>query len=183
MPETIYAIDIIFAVFVLLITFNGMRRGFSGELANVLTLGLLVGGIYFYYGDLLELASHHYPELNSLALQAIVYGALIAATVLVYTVLSFVLGKVMAQVVGPVIDKLLGCCFGFVSGVVMGMLILAGITLIPNQPINDYIYENSYSGRWVSDQFIPWIEPHLQELPVFEPKEEPINEADPERDY
>ena len=170
-PEVLYTIDILFVAFSLLFAVIGLWRGASGELASLLTLFLLLGTICFYYPALTQIAALQWDTLPAAAIQGLVLVVLLLSALIISVLLSKLLKQVWKSTVGVVIDKITGIFVGFLRGALIGISLLAALSLVPNEDLYLLLSEKSEIGGWVCTRFTPWLHPRLMELPVFDEQE------------
>ncbi|MGE4488630.1 MAG: CvpA family protein [Kiritimatiellales bacterium] len=167
-PEWLYTIDILFAVLVIFFAIGGLRRGFSGELAHVLALTALLVGIGIYYPQLAESASNLWQNLSPSMIRVAVVATLLLGAVLLFFVLKILLKVLLKARMGEVTDKLVGALVGTARGILTGLAILIGLSLVPSQALYRQISEKSSVGGWVCTTLTPQLYPRIMELPVFD---------------
>jgi len=64
-------------------------------------------------------------------------------------------------------DKISGGLAGGLRGILLGLAVLAGISLIPNESLYRAISDESLVGTWVCNTLTPWVQPRIKELPVL----------------
>lgn len=169
--EWIYTIDILFGLFVFLFVVGGLHRGLSGELAHVLTLAALLFGVWFGFPRLTQLAAEYWtgatPWMAKTA-AAIVLGL---AALLFFVLVQAILRKLLRAGMEDVSDRLIGALFGLLRGILTGLAVMVALSLIPNETLHTRLSQKSSIGGWVCSTLTPWIQPHIQKLPVFETPE------------
>ena len=170
-PESFYTIDIVFAVIVLFFAANGLRRGLSGELAGVLTLLLLFGGLFFCYPSLTNLAARNWEALSPVLAQVAVFLILLMVSVLLFVLIRALLARFLKERLGKVADKFSGTAVGVLRGGLVGVSLLALLSLLPSETVYTALSEKSEVGRWVCERLTPGLHPRLIELPIFDQKE------------
>lgn len=170
-PETFYTIDILFTVFVFFVTLNGLRRGFSGELAGLLSFSILVGAVVIFYPSFIEVAGPSLEGMSPWLIQILIFLALLVAYLVVYGLLRLFIRQLLKGIVGTFFDKLFGGGIGLLHGVLTGIMLMASLSLIPHDGLYNALAKKSEVGEWVCNRFTPWIYPHLMELPVFDQEE------------
>jgi len=169
-PEMLYTIDILFAVFVLFFAVSGMRHGFSGELAHVVTLIALLAGVCFFYPQLMELASETWRTLPESAVRILVPVVLVLAAVLLFVVVRALFKQLLKDKLGETADKAAGGLVGALRGILFGLTVFAGLSLIPNESLYRMLSEKSSIGGWVCNTLTPWAQSHMEDLPVLKDK-------------
>jgi uncharacterized membrane protein required for colicin V production len=169
-PETFYTVDIFFVVFVLLFTFSGTKTGLSGELAHVVTLIALLAGVCFFYPQLTSLASDYWPALPSTAVRIIVPVVLLLVAVLIFFVVRLLFKQVLKDKLGETADKIAGGLVGTLRGVLFGLALFTGLSLIPSDALYRTLSGKSAVGGWVCHTLTPWSQSHITELPVLKKK-------------
>ena len=167
-PDMLYTIDILFALFVFLFAVGGMRRGLSGELASVLTLLILLFWICFFYPSLTQFAADLWSTLSPRAVQGVVLLVLLLVAVILSFLMNILFKQLFKSRMGAGIDKLAGSSVGFLRGMVMCVSLMAALSLLPNEALYAQLSEKSVIGGWVCNTFTPWLHPRLMELPVFD---------------
>jgi len=169
-PEMLYTIDILFVAFVLFFVVGGVRHGFSGELAHVITLLALLAGVCFYYPRMVEIASDYWRVLPEPVVRILVPIVLVLAAVLLFVVVRALFKQLLKDKAGGPVDKAGGGLVGALRGILFGLTVFAGISLIPNETLYRVISEKSAIGAWVCNTLTPWAQSHVEELPVLKDK-------------
>ncbi len=169
-PESIYTVDILFAVFVAFFAFSGTRHGLSGELAHVVALVILLAGFCFFYPQLMQLANDHWTALSPAALRFVVPAVLLLASVLLFFVMRMLFKKMLNSKLGEVPDKIVGGLAGTLRGILLGLAVFSGLSLIPNDSLYQALSGKSSIGSWVCSTLTPWLQPRITELPVLKDK-------------
>lgn len=169
-PETLYTIDILFAVFVLIFTISGTKIGLAGELAHVVTLIALLAGVCFFYPQLTQLASDYWRALPPSAVKILVPLVMLLVAVLLFVVARALFKQVMKDKLGETADKVAGGFVGTLRGILFGLVVFTGISLIPNDSLYQTLSEKSSIGGWVCNNLTPWSQSHLKELPGLKSK-------------
>ena len=168
MPETIYTLDVLFGAFVLAFGVAGLLRGLAGELARLITLLLLLTGICFFYPTLVALAADQWPELPPGALKTVIALALLLGGFLVFALLRAIFHQVFKDQLGKFFDRTFGGMVGVLFGSLVGVSILCGISLMPQDRPYQVLSEKSLVGNWVCTTLTPFVYPRLIEMPVFQ---------------
>jgi len=166
-PESLYTIDILFAVFVLFFTVSGTKTGLAGELAHVLTLIALLAGVCFFYPQLMVLASDYWRVLPPTAVRIIVPVLILLAAVLVFVVVRLLFKQLLKDKLGESADKVAGGLVGTLRGVLFGLAVFTGLSLIPNDSLCRTLSDKSSIGGWVCNTITPWSQSHITKLPVL----------------
>ncbi len=169
-PEQLYTIDILFAVFVLLFVFSGIKHGLSGEIAHVVTLIALLIGVCFFYSQLTQLVSDHWRALSPLVVQIAVPVMLLLAAVLLFLLVRALFQQLLKSKLGESADKIAGGLAGALRGALLGLAVFSGVSLIPNESLYRTLSEKSSVGAWVCNTLTPWAQPRVMKLPVLKDK-------------
>ena len=169
-PESLYTIDILFAVFVVFFAVSGTRHGLSGELAHVVTLIALLAGFCFFYPRLTQLASDYWRMLPLAAVRIAVPVLLLLSAVLIFILVRAIFKQLLKDKLGESSDKVAGGLVGTLRGAVAGLAVFAGLSLIPNESLYGMLSEKSSVGGWVCNTLTPWLQPRITELPVLKNK-------------
>jgi uncharacterized membrane protein required for colicin V production len=169
-PEQLYTIDILFAALVLLFVFEGIKHGLSSELAHVVTLIALLAGFCFFYPQLTQLASDHWQTLPPSAVQIAVSALMLLAAVLLFVLLRALFKQLLKNKLGEAADKIAGGLAGALRGALVGLVVLVGLSLIPNDSLYQTLSEKSSVGGWACNTLAPWAKPRIMELPVLKDK-------------
>ncbi len=169
-PEQFYTIDILFAVFVLLFVFSGIKHGLSGEIAHVVTLVALLTGVCFFYSQLTQLVSDHWRALSPSAVQIAVPVVMLLAAALLFLLLRALFKQLLKDKLGESADKIAGGLAGALRGALLGSAVLVGLSLIPNDSLYQTLSKKSSIGAWVCNTLTPWAQPRVMELPVLKDK-------------
>lgn len=169
-PEWLYTIDILFLLFVFGVVFIGIKQGLSGELAHVVSMIVLLAGVWFFYPQLTQFISSLMPDWSSLAVTVGAWGLLLLATGLSYglarlTVTRFVKGRL-----GEPADKFFGSFAGALRGVLLGLILLAGLSIIPDESLYQKLSEKSLAGAWVCKTVTPWTQSYKSKLEALKTK-------------
>ena len=168
-PESLYTIDVLFVVFVIFFAVMGARHGLSGELAHVVTLIALLVGVGYFYPQLTRLASDCWRALPESAVRILVPVVLLLAAVLLFVLMRALLKQVFKNM-GETADKAAGATVGIFRGILLGLTVLAGFSLIPNETVYRAVSEKSAIGAWACDHITPWAQSHAGDLPVLKNK-------------
>lgn len=171
-PEMLYTIDILFAAFVLFFAVVGLWRGLSGELASLLTLFVLLGGLCFYYPSLTQMAAQMWDSLPAKVVQGLVLMVLLLASFILSCLLRILFKAMFKSALGVLADKVMGVGVGMLRGALIGISLMAALSLMPSEELYMMLSEKSVVGGWVCNHFTPWLYPRLMELPVFDGEEE-----------
>jgi uncharacterized membrane protein required for colicin V production len=169
-PEQLYTIDILFAAFVLLFVFSGIKNGLSEELAHVVTLIVLLAGICFFYPQIMAFATETWRALSPAALRIVVPVTLLLAAVLFFVVVRALFKQLFKSKLGSPGDKIAGGLIGVLRGALMGLVLFSGLSLIPNDALYQTLFEKSSIGAWVCNTLTPWAQPRIMDLPVLKDK-------------
>ncbi len=167
-PEMIYTIDILFAVFVIVFAACGLRRGLSGELASVLTLLVLLCGLCFAYPAFNQFAAQTWVDLSPVLIQIVVLLVLFLISFVLYFLIRVLLNRIFKTALSDGVDKIMGCFAGLLRGLLIGLTLLAALSLLPSERLYEVLSEKSAVGGWVCNTLTPWAHPRLMELPVFD---------------
>ena len=167
-PEMLYTIDILFAVFVFLFAAYGFRRGLSGELASVLTLLVLLCGLCFAYPAFNQFAAQTWVDLSPVLIQIVVSLVLFLISFLLYFLIRILLKRILKTALSDWVDKIAGCFAGLLRGALIGISLLAALSLLPSERLYEALSEKSAVGGWVCNTLTPWAHPRLMELPIFD---------------
>lgn len=170
-PDWLYTIDVVFAVFVFLFAAGGLRRGLSGELAHVVTLAGLLLALAFVYPDLTELASDLWSGLPPMAVQAAVVLVILLSGLLLFFVIRAILQAIFKARIGEASDKVWGSLIGMLRGVLIGLLVMVLLSL--NGSAHQVLSQKSKIGMWVCSTLAPKLQPHIMNRPVVEEVELP----------
>lgn len=160
----INAIDIGALLIICLSTLRGFHRGLSGELAQLVSVtAALILGLYSFqpFGAWI-LANTH---LSSRSAHALAFGATVAAVILAMVLLGFVFRSIMKIVFEEKVDKPGGGLAGFISGVLVVVILFMILTLFPHDYLNRQFGEGSIIGRVVV-KWTPAIHDSIDELPA-----------------
>jgi len=169
-PEMLYTIDILFVAFVLFFVVGGVRSGFSCELAHVIALLALLAGICLYYPRLVELAFDYWRVLPEPVVRILVPIVLVLAAVLLFFLMRLLFKQLLKDKAGGPLDKAGGGLVGALRGILFGLTLFAGISLIPSETLYRVISEKSSIGAWVCNTLTPWAQSHVEALPVLKDK-------------
>jgi len=170
-PDTFYAIDVLFGVFVLLFGVAGFFRGLAGGLARLLVFIFLVCGFAVFFPSLTQMAARRWGALPPVAVQVAVGVILWLSGILLFFALRFVLTPLLRERVPGMVDKICGALIGALSGALLGLCVLSVASLIPNEGTYRRLSERSIVGSWVCNRMTPWLHPRMMELPVFNGEE------------
>ncbi|MFA6173485.1 MAG: CvpA family protein [Kiritimatiellales bacterium] len=165
-PEMLYTVDILFVLFALFFAVRGVWNGLSGELAHVVTLLLLLAGFCFFYPQLTKLAEDHW-NLPESALRFIVPTVLVLAAIVLFVLLRVLFKQILKEKAGTSADKIGGVLVGTLRGVLLGLMVFAGLSMIPNDTLYRVLSEKSFIGGWVCNTLTPWAAPRIGELPAL----------------
>lgn len=166
-PEQLYTIDILFAAFVLLFIFSGMKNGLSGELAHVVTLFALLTGICFFYPQLMDMATEYWLDLPETAVRIAVPGVMLLAAVVMFILVRGLFKQLFKSKLSELADRLAGGLAGMLRGVLLGLIVFSGISMMPDETVYRTLSEKSAVGAWVYSTLTPWARPRIMELPVL----------------
>jgi len=165
-PDSLYTIDVLFGVFVLLFGVAGLFRGLAGELARLMTFVFLVCGFAVFFPSLTQTAARRWDTLPPVAVQVLVGIILWLSSILVFFGLRFLLNRLFHERLSGLFDKLFGALTGLFSGALLGLCILSVVSLVPNESAYRVLSEKSAVGSWVCERLTPWLHPRVLELPV-----------------
>jgi uncharacterized membrane protein required for colicin V production len=142
------ALDIIALIVVALGTFQGFRRGLSGELAGLVSVVVaFLTGISLYGSFGTWLADN--TRLNEDPAQAVAFVSTVLIAGIVLVLLRLVLRLVMKVVVEKKVDKVGGCIAGFVRSLVLVFTVFLMMNLWPHDYLNRHFGEKSLVGKVV----------------------------------
>ncbi len=170
-PEVLYTIDILFVAVVLLFAMVGLLRGFSGELASLLALFVLLGAVLFSYPVLTQIAAENWSTLSPGAIQVVVLLVLALISGLLFFLMHLLFRQMFKERMGMVFHRIAGGFVGLLRGGLIMLCLMAGLSLVPKDALYAKISEKSVIGGWVCHRFTPWLYPRLMELPVFDREE------------
>jgi len=160
-PEMLYTIDILFAVFVFLFAAGGLRRGLSGELASVLTLLVLLCGLCFAYPAFNQFAAQTWVDLSPVLIQVVVLLVLFLISFALYFLIRVLLKRILKTALSDRVDKIAGCFAGLLRGALVGITLLAALSLLPSEALYAKLSEKSVIAGWVCNTLTPWAHPRL----------------------
>jgi uncharacterized membrane protein required for colicin V production len=166
-PDSLYTIDVLFGLFVILFGVAGLFRGLVGELARLITFIFLVCGFAVFFPSLTQLAARHWNTFPPVAIQVLVGIILWLSSILVFFALRFLLNKLFFERLSALANKLCGALMGMLSGALLGLCVLSIVSLVPHETSYRMLSEKSIVGSWVCESLTPWLHPRVLELPVF----------------
>lgn len=151
----------IFAVAVL-----GWYKGFSGELAHIITLTGLTAGLFFVYP---HVYNFFYDLFDAASPTLLMWGLIVLLLVVAFFCFGFIsrgMTHVLKAHFGEKTDKFLGFFFGIVRGFLLALigLILAGMLGPPR--MHDMLTTRSHAGRFVCYELVPVVQPHLDRINI-----------------
>jgi len=167
-PEVLYTIDILFVAFVLLFAMIGLLRGFSGELASLLTLFVLLGAVLFSYPVLTQIAAENWGTLSPGAIQAVVLLILVLGSAILFFLMHLLFRQMFKERMGMVFHRIAGGFVGLMRGGLIALCLMAGLSLLPDEALYAKLSEKSVIGGWVCNTLTPWVHPRMMELPAFD---------------
>ncbi|MBC8205919.1 MAG: CvpA family protein [Kiritimatiellales bacterium] len=170
-PDTFYAVDVLFGLFVLLFGVVGLLRGLADELARLLAFAFLLCGFAVFFPALTQFAARNWVTLSLAAVQVVVGLVLWMSAMLLFFMLRFSLKKLLCEQVDSLLNKLSGALVGLLSGALLGLSVLSVVSLVPDESVYQKLSEKSVVGGWVCERMTPWLHPRLMELPVFDREE------------
>jgi len=170
-PEVFYAVDVLFVAFVLFFVVSGLLRGLSGALASLLALLALLCGVCFFYPTLTQIAARNWGTLPPMMIQLVVLVVLLLVAILLSFLMNILFKQMFKDQMGVVPDRIAGSLVGLLRGALIGLSLMAALSLLPNEKLYAVLSEKSVVGGWVCNRFTPWLYPRLMELPVFDQKE------------
>lgn len=170
-PDSLYTIDVLFGLFVLLFGVIGLFRGLAGELACLMTFIFLLCGFAVFFPSLTQFAARNWNMLPPVAVQVLVGLILWLSSILVFFTLRFLLKKLLFERLSELANKILGALTGMFSGTLLGLCVLSIVSLVPQESAYRVLSEKSVVGSWVCGCLTPWLHPRVLELPVFDGEE------------
>lgn len=170
-PETIYTIDGLFILFVLLFGVAGFFRGLTGELSRLLSFIFLIGMFGCFYPELTQQTARSWTLLPAVAVQWIVAALFFIAGLGLYFALYFLFKRFLKELIRGFVDKMAGMFFGLMLGVLIGLTSLSAVSLIPHSGAYRVLSEQSVVGAWICENLTPWLHLRLMELPGFDKEE------------
>ena len=167
-PEMLYTIDILFVAFVLLFGVIGLLRGFSGELASLLTLFVLLGALCFSYPSLTQIAAENWGTLSPEAIQALVLLVLLLGSAILFFLMHLLFRQMFKERMGMVFHRVAGGFVGLLRGGLIALCMMTGLSILPSEALYARLSEKSVIGGWVCHTLTPWVHPRLMELPIFD---------------
>jgi membrane protein required for colicin V production len=140
------AIDIIFAVLILIIIVRCALKGFVEEVMSMAALVLGFGAAFFFHKKgAVFLVERYIPDMRILP-EVLAFVAIFLIVFLAVKFLEFILKDIIARIHLSGVDRFLGAVFGFIEGIVLISLV---IFLLSIQPLFDIqpVLEKSYFAR------------------------------------
>jgi len=170
-PETFYTVDILFLIGVVLFGVVGLIRGFSGELARILSLSFLLLSFCFFYPPLTQMAVQKWDVIPAGLIQVVVALIFFFAGMAVFLLLRVLFKRILKEVFSWLADKVIGTLSGLVFGMLVGLSVMSLLTMVPSENLYRVLSEKSMVGGWVCESLTPWLHPRLMELPMFDEEE------------
>lgn len=163
-PEWLYTIDVFFLFFVFLVVLIGIKEGLSGELAHIVSMIALLTGVWFFYQQLSQVVSSLVPNWPFMAVTAGVWVILLLITGLSYGLARLTITRSVKGRLGDRSDKIWGSFAGALRGVLLGLILLAGLSIIPDESLYQALSQKSFVGSWVCKTITPWAQPYKSKL-------------------
>jgi len=160
------ALDLLLALYLFLLTFNGFRRGLIASLlhlAGILCAFLLVGRYAPLVKEGLVLKWHFGPLIASIT----AYLLVLVGLAVVVQLIRFGLERAVHWMRLGGVNKALGALFGFLNGLLLLTVLVAIIHLLPVKTKFDTATKNSYvlrNVRVVETELQDMIRKHPQRV-------------------
>ncbi len=164
-------VDIVALAVITLGSLLGIKRGLSGELARLLSVtAAFIFGIEFCNPFGTWLVEH--SRLGVRSAYAFAFLVTIVVAFIILLVLRFTLKRVIKVVIAEEFDRIGGLIAGFISSVLIVVIVLLGINLWPHDYLNRVFGSESIIGRGTL-RMVPAVRKELEEneLPVPGKKE------------
>lgn len=149
---------------ILACTLLGAFRGFSGEIAGLVTLmAALCGGIYLHRWIFNKTGGFSELTNDTSMTTALVFAALTLLLILGMFILRRLLRGFIRLVVDQPADSLLGSTVGSARGAVMVLIVFTVVAMSPRDDLRRLFLDESRSGKLLSS-VIPRILPHLKRI-------------------
>ncbi|MDR0388351.1 MAG: CvpA family protein [Treponema sp.] len=139
-------IDIIFAIFILIIIVRCALRGFVEEVMSMAGLVLGFGAAFFFHKKgAAFLVERYIPDVRILP-EVLAFAAIFLIVFLGIKFLEFILKDIITRIHASGADRFLGAVFGFIEGIVLVALVIFVLTI---QPLFDAkpLMDKSYFAR------------------------------------
>jgi len=171
-PAWLHMIDLLFVVFVLLFAVNGLRRGFSGELASLLALLVLWGGFHFLFPFWSSFFFRHGSDQAFKIIQICVGLVFLLITIFLFAWIRRGVRRLLEKVARGFMNRVMDVAFGALRGLLIGVGIMVMLSLWSSEKIETALTERSVIGNWVCNTFTPWLTPRLTKFSISERSED-----------
>lgn len=161
MPTWLSWIDIVYIGVGLLFAWGGYQKGFSKQIAHILTFLMSGLFLFFAYPPLYDSLHKKFPDFNGAYLIWILFITLLLLSFLIFKLFTLWLSGKVKATLSERDDHIYGCSLGLIRGLLFGLL--AMILLVILDPARTYepFSKKSYMGKFVCKKVIPKIQPRL----------------------
>lgn len=141
-------VDIVACVLIALGTLQGLLRGLSGELAELLSLvAAFVFGLWFHQP--LAAWMQDNTRLSDRPAQTLAFAMTVLTALIVMLCLRFVVRRVMKVVIEARFDRVGGAVSGFARTSVIVLILFVLFNIWPHAYLNRVFGDESLIGAWV----------------------------------
>jgi uncharacterized membrane protein required for colicin V production len=160
-PDWVSLVDVVFLGVALLFAFAGLQKGFSGQVAHILTFVILGIVLFYVYPGLFSYFGRVLRNVNETYLMWMILAGLVALSIGIFMIASKLLEGMLKAQISNHADHFYGFGLGFVRGVLLGLLVMIFLVILGPPKIYDGFSAKSKVGKLVCLELAPRIKPHM----------------------
>ncbi|QBG48358.1 CvpA family protein [Verrucomicrobia bacterium S94] len=165
LPDWLSLIDAAYVLIVGLFAWNGLQKGFSAQVAHVITFIAVGALLFFAYPYCFAYFGRIFRNLEETYLMWILLCLLLLAAVGIFVLLSKILAAVLKANASETADAAWGAVLGLVHGAMFGLIALIVLVMIDRTgAAYDKLRIKSYVGKTVCYKLVPRVQPRLTAL-------------------
>jgi len=160
-PEWLSFIDITIVVVVLFSALGGLQKGFSGQMAQVTTFVLFGLFLFFAYPTIYNHMTDLFQGLDKIYIMWLVLAGLLLLCILFFILLNKLFATILKTQVSERSDRTYGFTLGLIRGVLFAIIGMILLMILGPSNLSDTLTAKSQVGRFVDQELVPHVQPHL----------------------
>jgi uncharacterized membrane protein required for colicin V production len=160
-PEWLSFIDVAFVVVVLFSAMGGFQKGFSGQIAQVITFVLFGIFLFFAYPAIYNHMVALFHGLDKVYVMWLALAGMVVLFILIFILLSKLLATILKTQMSERSDRTYGLTLGVIRGILVAFIGMILLVILGPATLPDTLCEKSQVGRLVCREMVPRIQPHL----------------------
>lgn len=165
LPNWLSLVDVAFVGVALLFAWGGSQKGFSAQVAHILTFLIMGVALFFAYPYVFSYLGRVFRRLEETYLMWMLLFGMLLLAIGVFTLCSKILAKLLKTTISDRADSAYGFLLGLFRGALTALFAMILLVMLDSSgKIYHKFRLRSYVGKWVSLELVPRIQPNLNRV-------------------